>query len=101
MPNRQRVTKRSERRVMKKAHEVFVQLKEKIAGGSDAIAQTGVAVIVMRLLNCKEDRKKVRETDMFRHYSPGLILYCGCGHTHTCRKCVSNCTNILTLERGH
>lgn len=51
MPNRQRVTKRSERRVMKKAHEVFVQLKEKIAGGSDAIAQTGAAVIVVRLLN--------------------------------------------------
>lgn len=26
----------------KKAHEVFAQLKEKTAGGSDAVAQTGV-----------------------------------------------------------
>ena len=51
MPNWQRVTTRCERRVMKKAHEVFAQLKEKIAGGSDAIAQTGVAVVVVRLLN--------------------------------------------------
>lgn len=35
----------------KKAHEVFAQLKEEIAGGSDAVAQTGVTVIVVRLLN--------------------------------------------------
>lgn len=35
----------------KKAHEVFAQLKEKIAGGSDAVARPGAAVIVGRLLN--------------------------------------------------
>lgn len=73
---------------MKKAHEAFAQSKEKVAGGSDAIAQTGVAVVVMRILNWKEDGKKVRERDMFRHYSPGLILYCGCGHTHLSEVCL-------------
>lgn len=101
LPNRPRVTERCERRVTKKAHEAFAQQKEKIAGGSDTVTRAGVAVIVVRLLNCREDEKKVRERDMFRHYSQGLLLYCGCGHTHTCRKCVSNCTIILTLERGH
>lgn len=41
----------------KKAHEVFAQLKEKIAGGSDAVARPGAAVKVGRLLNWKEDEK--------------------------------------------
>lgn len=55
LQNRPRV--RYEQEVTKKARELFARLKEKIAGGSNAVARPGAAVIVVRFLNWKEDEK--------------------------------------------